>query len=157
MSYSIKRDPKIAHCWAFLMCCEQFHTLYFKHWVHTLICTYIRGDQTFWYLSQSDFKREKELAKGLQFHFTTTIKVSNLYLFPIWMKRKDFKWGFLWLWLYFFSPKKQLGQSVYFLIEKVRFSIQGLGFFSEITRKHWSVETFLLQNLLQFTSLKMFG
>lgn len=51
MSYSIKCNPKITHCWAFLMCCEQFHILYFKYWVHTLICTYISGGQTFWHVT----------------------------------------------------------------------------------------------------------
>lgn len=80
MSYSIKCDPKIACCWAFLMCCEQFHSLYFKPWVHTLICTYIRGGQSFSCVSQSDLKTQKELAAGFQLHPTT-----------IWMKTKIFQ------------------------------------------------------------------
>lgn len=55
-----------------------------------------------------------------------------------------------------YFSQKGIGSKWYFLIEKVRFSIQIL-FFSGITGKCWTMEAFLLQNLLQIASLKMFG
>lgn len=47
------------------MCCERFHTLYFKPWAHTLMCTYIRGGQTFWCVSQSNFQGTKEAGQRI--------------------------------------------------------------------------------------------